>query len=457
MLSGTAGIGTALDADALDARFTAWRARELARVDRQGLTYLDYTGAALYPASLVAADAARLTDAVLGNPHSASAPSRAATDALAEARAAILAFLNADPAEYTVVLTANTTGACRLVGESFPFGPGSALALAADNHNSVNGMREHATWQGAALFTVPLDDELRLRDVEPVLDAPQHGSRLFAFPAQSNFSGVRHPLALVERARAQGWRVFVDAAALLPTADLDLARVKPDFTCLSLYKVAGYPAGVGALVTRHDALAELRRPSFSGGTVRWVSVQHQRHLLARGAEGFEDGTPPFVAAGAVVEALGSLRAHGRECLGVHLAHLTTRLLDGLAQARHSNGAPRVRVYGPRTTVGRGATVAFNLLTPAGDVVPYWEVEEEARAAGIAIRGGCFCNPGCSEHAFGFGDRAVMSCLEGLGDAFTIPRFGACLGGAVGALRASMGSGSVRRDVERLLGFVDARR
>ena len=58
------------------------------------MTYLDYAGSALYPESLVRADAARLAQAVLGNPHSESGPSRAATGDVESARRAILAFLS---------------------------------------------------------------------------------------------------------------------------------------------------------------------------------------------------------------------------------------------------------------------------------------------------------------------------------------------------------------------------
>ena len=76
--------------------FSDWRARELSRVDRAGLSYLDYTGSALYPESLVRADARRLEGALLGNPHSESGPSRAATGDMEAARAAILRYLHAD-------------------------------------------------------------------------------------------------------------------------------------------------------------------------------------------------------------------------------------------------------------------------------------------------------------------------------------------------------------------------
>ena len=47
---------------------------------------------------------------VLGNPHSDSGTSRAATELADRARAAILAFVGASPDEYTVVFTANASG-----------------------------------------------------------------------------------------------------------------------------------------------------------------------------------------------------------------------------------------------------------------------------------------------------------------------------------------------------------
>ena len=440
-----------------DAWFESWRACELVRLDRQGLTYVDYTGAPPFAVSLLDADANRLRGAIHGNPHAQSGPSLESTHDLDAARSAILAFLNADPAHYTVILTANASAACRLVAESFPFGSGGEFAMVADNHNSVNGIREFARARGAQVRVVPLDEELRLdaHYGEVVGDRTSRGPSLFAFPAQSNFSGVRHSLGLVEAARRAGWRVLLDAAALLPTSDLDLRVVQPDFLCLSIYKITGFPTGVGALVARHEALADLVRPSFAGGTVRWVSVTHGRHLMAEGPDRFEDGTPNFLGAGAVPGALRSLGASGRSRLGRHLGALTAELLAGLTAMRHRNGRPRIRLHGPAGSRDRGATVAFTVLASDGAPVPFWEVEETARESRIALRGGCFCNPGCAERAFGLADGSMMACLDALGDRFTIPAFAGCVGDrAVGAIRVSLGLGSVRRDVDRVLGFFD---
>ena len=338
------GIQTTAAAD--DEFFAAWRARELSRVERAGLAYVDYTGAALYAESLVRADAARLEQTVLGNPHSQHGPSRESTGDVERAREAILMFLHADPAEYAVVLTANATAACRLVGESFPFAAASTLVLTADNHNSVNGIREYARARGAAVSVIPIDGELRLVDPLSALATPVRGASLFALPAQSNFSGVRHPLSLVADARARGFAVLLDAASYVPTAELRLDEVHPDFVAISVYKIAGYPSGVGALVARRESLACLQRPSFAGGTVDWVSVQHARHQLMRGPGAFEDGTVPFLAVGAVPGALATVREVGRDRLARHTAQLTAQLLRGLASLRHRNGEPVAMIHGP---------------------------------------------------------------------------------------------------------------
>ncbi|MFL5385283.1 MAG: aminotransferase class V-fold PLP-dependent enzyme [Longimicrobiaceae bacterium] len=440
-------------ASEIEVYFRALRAREFSRLDAQGQVYLDYTGSALYAESHVAAHAELLRTSLFGNPHSDSPASRTSTDAVERARAAVLRFFDADPAEYTVCFTANASGALRLVGEAFPFAPGSRCVLSADDHNSVNGIRAFAARRGAGVRYVPLDAELRLRDPERWLAGadPAH-PHLFAFPAQSNFSGVRHPLRLVEAAREMGYAVLLDAAAYVPTARLSLRDVPADFVALSFYKMFGYPSGLGALVARREALERLERPWFAGGTVDFVSTHAPLHALKPGAERFEDGTPSFLAVSAVPAGLALLEEVGMARLGYHVASLTRVLLRELTGLRHANGSPMVRLHGPADLRDRGGTVALNLLDPAGCVADYRVVEARAAEAGISIRGGCFCNPGAAEHAFGFTPEMSGRCFGAMArDGFDLDRLRACLGGApVGAIRLSLGMASVEADVARVI-------
>jgi len=431
-------MSAALDADAL-------RTREFARLDAGGLVYLDYTGAALYPASLVRRDARRLATRVLGNPHSESAPSTASTDGLEEARRLTLRLLDADPDEYDVVFTANATAAIRILAEAFPFTNGSRLVLSADNHNSVNGLRVAASRRRASIEYVGLDDDLRPVNPMPWLVRAAQPS-LFAYPAQSNFSGVRHHLEWVAEARERGYRVLLDAAAFVPTKALSLSRVPADFVAVSFYKMFGYPTGVGALIARHDALAALRRRYFGGGTVEFVSVQNRVSRGRRGSGRFEDGTPNFLAMPAVADGLRWIDRLGMERIERHVNELTHLLLDRLESL-----GDRVIIHGPRNGCDRGGTIAFNLLR-GGRVLPYETVELAARERGIALRGGCFCNPGAAEHAFSIPADRARACLRG---PFSVQRLRECLGsGAVGALRVSVGIPTTVGDLDRLASFVE---
>lgn len=439
-----------------DAFFGELRAREFARLDARGETYLDYTGSGLYAASQVESHAEMLRGAVLGNPHSDSPASRASTALVERARAAVLRALDCDAETHDVCFTANASGALRLVAEAFPFRPGSRLVLSADNHNSVNGFREFANRRGADMRYIRLDDELRLAGVADALArAAADVPHLFAFPAQSNFSGVRHPLRIVRQAREMGYAVMLDAAAYVPTSRLSLREVPADFVSLSFYKMFGYPTGVGALVARRDALTRLERPWFAGGTVDFVSTLEPMHLRKHGAEGLEDGTPNFLAAAAVCDGLDLLERVGMDRLGRRVETLTGEMLRGLLSLRHRNGAPAVTIHGPREMRERGGTVAFNLLTPGGEIVDFRRVEARARDARISIRGGCFCNPGAAEHAFGFTAEGARRCFgRALADGFDLDRLRECLGGcAVGALRASVGIATTSADVRRLLSLL----
>lgn len=153
--------------------------------------------------------------------------------------------------------------------------------LTADNHNSVNGLRVFARARGARVAYVPLTaPELRVSDKDVLAAlAKGRGGRpgLFAYPAQSNFSGVQHPLDWVNQAQEAGYDVLLDAAAYVPANRLDLSAVRPQFVSVSWYKVFGYPTGVGALLVRRDALSRLRRPWFSGGDRRVRLDRRHRH------------------------------------------------------------------------------------------------------------------------------------------------------------------------------------
>ncbi|HEX4469495.1 MAG TPA: hypothetical protein VH080_08165, partial [Gemmatimonadaceae bacterium] len=80
--------------------------------------------------------------------------------------------------------------------------------------------------------------------------------------------------------------------------------------------------------------------------------------------------------------------------------------------------------------------------------------------GVALRGGCFCNPGAAEAAFGFDPDAAARCLRAAGElGFSVQRFAECMRRdtdvAVGAMRASLGMANNDADVRRAIELVES--
>jgi molybdenum cofactor sulfurtransferase len=437
----------------------ALRAREYGRLDARGDAYLDYTAGSLYAVSQVERHLAMLRDGVFGNPHSTNPSSSRSTELVDRARRVVLEFFHASPDEWAVVFTGNASEALKLVGESYPFGPGGRFLLTFDNHNSVNGIREFARARGARTTYVPVVlPEMRVDEAALAAELdrpPATGGALFAYPAQSNFSGVQHPLAWAGRARERGWDVLLDAAAFTPTNPLDLSSVKADFVVQSFYKIFGYPTGVGCLLARRDALARLRRPWFAGGTITVASVQGDKHYLADNETAFEDGTLDYLNLPAVTIGFEHIRAVGLPLIHERVSLLTGWLLDRLVHLAHDNGRLLARVFGPHSVDRRGGIVTFNFYDREGKAIDHRIVEARANAAQISLRTGCFCNPGGGEVALGITGTELSSCFRQPEHQarLTLDDFRLCIDGkSSGAVRVSLGIVSNAEDVDRFIEF-----
>lgn len=130
------------------------------------------------------------------------------TEHVERTRRAVLKYFNAPTDDYILVFTQNASAALKLVGKSYPFAANGRFLLTFDNHNSVDGIREFAQTKGTSVTYAPLlapglhCDIARLDALLGEIDSAS--IKLFAYPAQSNFSGVKHPLDLVAKAQAKG-------------------------------------------------------------------------------------------------------------------------------------------------------------------------------------------------------------------------------------------------------------
>ncbi len=434
------------------------REKEYSRLDEGRHIYLDYTGGGIYGDSQIRDHMEFLLGNVLGNPHSSNPTSAYSTRKIDRCRNRVLDYFNAPKDEYVLVFTSNASQALKLVGEAYPFEEGDQLLLSFDNHNSVLGIREFDRVRGASTRYVPvMPPDLRISGplLERYLDeGASSKNRLFAYPAQSNFSGVQHPLEWVEMAQSKGWDVLLDAAAFVPTNRLDLDRFRPDYVAISFYKIFGFPTGVGCLIAKRKALEKLHRPWFAGGTITVASVQADLYYLAPGAEGFEDGTLDYANLPAVGRGLDYIESIGIDTIHKRVGCLSDWLIRRLLELKHGNGKPLIRLYGPVNRHARGGTVTINIYDKDGVVFDHALVEERANLWKISLRTGCFCNPGAGELALGLSKDEMIGCMATSDNRMTIEEFRQCIDGkSTGAVRVSTGIASNFRDVFVFLKFV----
>ncbi|KAK7057793.1 molybdenum cofactor sulfurase [Favolaschia claudopus] len=429
----------------------------------KGETYVDYMGGALYPESLVRVHARFLDQGLLGNTHSVSNSSRLSVKSATEARSAVLSFFDAPPAEYTVVFTANATGALKLVGESYPFTGGSNYVLSCDSHNSVNGIREFAAHRGAKTVYIPatktggfesstaknilLRNRPRAKNSVPCL---------FALTGQSNITNTKNSLSILEYATSLGYHTLLDAAALAATSTISLTDTPVDAMAVSFYKMHGYPTAVGALIVKKSFLKQLKRPWFAGGNVDVVQVpgtivtrSHEIH------EQFEDGTINYLSLSAVTDGLTFLSAY-LPFLPLRLSCLIHYLVSSLSKLQHDTGTPALRILSATPSrrlksVGEqsdtGSIISLIFLDASGTTIPNSFIEYSASRLNLSLRTGCMCNPG--------GAAAILCLQEGmkrLYEGVTLQDFERNMGHELGVVRVSLGLASNFQDAWTVVRF-----
>lgn len=283
----------------------------------------------------------------------------------------------------------------------------------------------------------------------------KHAHNLFAFPAQSNFSGVRHPLTWVRDATQHGWHVLLDATSYASHTALDLSAVQPDFVTVSFYKLFGFPTGVAALIVRRSVLKSvLRRPWVCGrtggrgcdGMFMSLAVSAPSPGIGMGMglmrqgdyeEGdddgkdlvsmFEDGGLNYACIPAVLLGLDFLNKISMSRLHHHVSHLTRLLLSllssihwssdstninsssSLSSSLSSSSSRAIRIYGPEHVGMRGGIISFDVVR-AGVRFDARRIYDAAVSERITLGVGSFDNPGALEYALDVDSKSIVTAM-----------------------------------------------
>ena len=357
----------------------------------RAIAYLDYN--ATVPVRPEAAEAVAEAMRTGGNPSSVHGAGRAARARLEDAREAVAALAEADPAH--VLFTSGATEADNLALRATG---ADRVLISAVEHDAVRAARPEA-------FVVPVDGDGRL-DLQALSDAlseaPGDGETLVSLMAVNNETGALQPVAeAAALVRAAGARLHVDAAQAPGRIDLAPVWADADLMSLSAHKMGG-PPGVGALLLRD--------------TVPFGAVQHGGGQERRRRAGTEN-LPGIAGFGAAAEALtADWKAE---------AERVRSLRDSL-EAGVREMAPAARIAA--ATAPRVGNVACLAL-------PGMESEKQVMAldlAGVAVSAGAACSSG----------KVTRSHV--------LDAMGWTEAAAAAAIRVSLGWASTAEDVARFL-------
>ncbi|XP_029165139.1 molybdenum cofactor sulfurase 1 isoform X2 [Nylanderia fulva] len=437
--------------------------------------YVDHAGATLYSDTQIKNVGADLHGCLYANPHSLGIGSLSTQDIIERMRYRILSHFNTTPDDYSVIFTSGATAALKIIAEGFRFKANKNnettrctgnFVYVQDNHTSVLGMRDVAAARGAKVICLDHNRAFRVfsqHETSRDLDERQSSNSLFVYSAQCNFSGMKYPLKWIEDTHigvlssvvdepSTRWYVLLDAAGFVPTNNLDLSNFKPDFVCVSFYKIFGYPTGIGALLVKNSSSDILEKIYYGGGTVDVAlssEIFHKKRPVLH--QRFEDGTVSFLSIVSLKYGFEILSKLTMDKISMHVFSLARVLYHSLLTLHHCNGEPVVKLYSDSDYEDhstQGGIVTFNLIRSNGEYVGYMEVLNMAALFKIHLRTGCFCNPGACQRHLSLSTKEILRNYEA----------GYTCGGAAdlingkptGAVRISFGYMSTVQDVQTVL-------
>lgn len=162
-------------------------------------------------------------------------------------------------------------------------------------------------------------------------------TKLVAVTHLSNVLGVVNPVRqIADMVHNQGAKVLVDGAQSVAHIPVNISDLDCDYFVFSGHKLYG-PTGIGVLYGKTEALEMLPPTVFGGDMVREVEVDETS--FADVPAKLEAGTPAFVQAHGLAEAIRYVSNIGMDKIAEHEKMLTDKLLSELKQI------PNVQIMG----------------------------------------------------------------------------------------------------------------
>ncbi|MEV8372061.1 aminotransferase class V-fold PLP-dependent enzyme [Kribbella sp. NPDC056861] len=336
--------------------------------------------------------------------------SRITTQWYERARAEVHGFVGAREDDQ-VIFTRQTTDALNLLARALP-ADATVIVFESEHHAALLPWPTDRTIRLAA----PTSHTAAVTAVADALRTAPEGPRLVVLTGASNVTGEIFPIAEIAAvAKAHGARICLDAAQLAPHREVDIQQLDVDWVALSGHKLYA-PYGAGALIGRADWLNAADPYLLGGGAT--ASVTSDTTVWNQGPARHEGGSPNVIGAIALAAACAAITEH-REAIEQHERSLLARLRTGLAQIA---GVNTYDIFG--ADADRVGTVCFTIDGVSSTLVSAALSAEY----GIGVRDGKFCAHPLVGHLLADSPEAT-------------------------AVRASLGLGTTREHVDRLVNAV----
>ena len=247
--------------------------------------------------------------------------SQMATQAHEDARQTIQHYIHAAKPE-EIIFTSGATGSINLLASSFcrsQCQAGDEIILTAmEHHGNIVPWQIQRDVMGITLKVVPVSaqGEICLEDIEKQISSR---TKLISLVHVSNVLGTVNPVDKVVRlAHSYNIPVLIDAAQSVQHFPIHVQTLDCDFLAFSSHKMYG-PTGIGVLYGKENWLDKL--PPYQGGGEMIAQVTFEKTAFNALPFKFEAGTPAYVGAAALAEAIRYIEKWGLENIGNYEAHL----------------------------------------------------------------------------------------------------------------------------------------
>ncbi len=303
--------------------------------------------------------------------------SQKSTQAHEEARQFIAEYINANSTK-EIIFTRGTTEAINLVASLF-----CEKFCSENDEIIISEMEHHANivpWQmicekkGMKLRILPIADNGELQ-LEKLNDLVNEKTKLVSITHISNVLGTINPIKeIITELHKKDIPVLIDGAQAIPHTKIDIQDLDADFYVFSGHKIYA-PTGIGVLYGKTKWLEEL--PPYHGGGEMIKKVTFEKTTYNDLPFKFEAGTPNYVGAIALAEALKYIQDIGIENINEYETRLTEYATKQLLQIE------KIKIYG--TSENKSSVISFNI----DNIHPY-DIGMLLDKMGIAVRTGQHC-------------------------------------------------------------------